>query len=63
MRRMSDLDRWVGSGFGLVSWLERGEERTGKKAVQLDEQLEIDVIALWGFAVGAAHMVYIQIDT
>lgn len=43
--------------------MEWGEERTGKEAIELDEEFEIDVIALWGLAVGAAHMVSIQIDT
>ena len=36
---------------------------TGQEAVKLDEQLQVDVVALWRLAVRAANMVLVKIDT
>lgn len=36
---------------------------TGQEAVQLDEQLQVDVVTLWRLAVSAANMVCVKIDT
>lgn len=36
---------------------------TSKEAVELDEELKIDVVALGRFAVRATHMVLVEIDT
>lgn len=38
-------------------------EQTSKKTVELDEEFKVDVIALGGFAMGAAHVVSVEIDT
>lgn len=40
-----------------------GESHTGKEAVQLHQDLKIDVFALRRLAVAAAHMVTVQVDT
>ena len=52
---------------GKVShWLLRqdfGVRLTGQEAVQLDEQLQVDVVTLWRLAVSAANMVCVKIDT
>ena len=37
--------------------------RTSEEAVELDEQLEVYVFALWRFAVCAAHMMSVEVDT
>ena len=36
---------------------------TGQEAVQLHEQLEIDIITLWRLAVRAANVMSVEIDT
>lgn len=36
---------------------------TGQEPVELDEQLQVDVVALWRLAVRAANMVCVEIDT
>jgi hypothetical protein len=36
---------------------------TGQEAVELHEQLEVDIVALWGLAVGVSHVVSVKIDT
>ena len=40
-----------------------GGERTGKEAVELDEELEVDIVALGSFAVRATHMMLVEVDT
>lgn len=49
-----DREHWDAWGSG---------ERTSKETVELDEEFEVDVVALGGFAMGAAHMVSVEIDT
>jgi len=49
-------------------WLEqkRVEElgrRTSQEAVELDEELEVDIVALGRFAMRAPHVMPIEIDT
>lgn len=41
----------------------RAGELTGKEAVQLHKQLNVDIVAFGSLAVRAAHMVLVQIDT
>jgi hypothetical protein len=36
---------------------------TGKEAVELDEHLQVHVVALGSLAVRVAHMVAVEIDT
>jgi hypothetical protein len=36
---------------------------TSQEAVQLHQNLEVDVVALGSLAVGAPHMVAVQVDT
>jgi len=38
-----------------------GCRRTGKEAVELDEELEVWVVALWGLAVAAPDVVVVEI--
>ncbi len=42
---------------------EGGGARTGQEAVELDEQLEVDIFALGRFAVPLTHVVLVKIDT
>lgn len=44
-------------------WREVRCELTGQEAVQLDEQLQVDVVRLGRLAVRAADMVCVEIDT
>lgn len=37
--------------------------RTSQEAVELDEQLEVDIVTLWRFAMRAAHMMLVEVDT
>lgn len=49
-----------------ASQLVRGQEawgHTGEESVELDQKLQIDVIGLRCFAMTAAHMMAIEIDT
>lgn len=41
----------------------RGKSRTGKEAVQLHQELDVDIVALGSLAVGVPHVVLVQIDT
>lgn len=36
---------------------------TGKEAVELHQNLQVNVLAFRRFAMGAAHMVAVQVDT
>lgn len=36
---------------------------TSQEAVELHEQLEVDIVTLWGLSVCASHMVSVEIDT
>jgi len=38
-----------------------GCRRTGKEAVELDEELEVWVVALWGLAVAALNVMVVEI--
>ncbi len=40
-----------------------GGRRTGKEAVELDKQLEIDIVALGSLSVAVPNVVGVQIDT
>jgi hypothetical protein len=40
-----------------------GCELTGKEAVELDEHLEVDIVALGSLAVRVPHVVTVEIDT
>ena len=40
-----------------------GQFHTGKEAVKLHQDLQVHVLALGRLAMGAAHMVAIQVDT
>lgn len=44
-------------GEGSISRL------TGQEAVKLDQELQVDIVALGGLAVSAAHVVAVEIDT
>jgi len=46
---------------GLGRTKRPGCRRTGKEAVELDEQLEVWVVALWGLAVAALNVVVVEI--
>lgn len=35
----------------------------GQEAVELHEQLQVDIVTLWGLSVRAAHVVSVKIDT
>ena len=48
--------------FGCVGWCGKGG-RTSQEAVELHQELEVDVVALGGTAVSALHVVAVQIDT
>lgn len=39
------------------------KQRTGKEAVELHQEVEVDIVALGSLAVGVAHMVTVQVDT
>ena len=43
--------------------VEGGLGTTSKEAVELYQELEVDIVALWSLAVSAAHMVGVEIDT
>ena len=43
--------------------MDGGRIRTCQEAVELDEELEVDVLALGRFAVRIAHMMVVEIDT
>lgn len=38
-------------------------KHTSKKSIELDEEFEVDVVALRRFAMAAAHVVSVEIDT
>lgn len=38
-------------------------DHTGKEAVELHKDLQVHILAFWCLAMGAAHMVTVQIDT
>ena len=40
-----------------------GIGRTGQEAVELHQELEVDIVALGRLAVGAAHVVAVEINT
>jgi len=42
---------------------ENGRRRTSQEAVELDEQLEVDIVALGRFAVRTTHVVLVEVDT
>lgn len=52
-----------------VPWSWKGREGkdvsrlTSQEAVQLNQELQVDIVALGGLAVGAAHVVAVEIDT
>lgn len=49
---------------GLRGSLKTGDsERTSKEAIELHQELEIDIVALRSLAVGVPHMVTLQVDT
>lgn len=51
-------------GGDQKGWRLRGVQRlTGQKAVKLDQELQVGIVALGGLAVGAAHVVAVEIDT
>jgi len=62
-----DGDRWaVDAGHKKATENDLVEGRIGtacQEAVKLDEQLHVDVVALWRLAVGASHMVSVKIDS
>jgi hypothetical protein len=49
-----DLSNWDAEGWRAL---------TGEEAVQLDEQLEVDIVALGRFAVPLTYVVLVKIDT
>lgn len=54
----------VWSFSGLRGSLKTGDsERTSKEAIELHQELEIDIVALRSLAVGVPHMVTLQVDT
>lgn len=40
-----------------------GERLTGQEAVELHQELEVDIVALGSLAVRAAHVVAVEINT
>jgi hypothetical protein len=46
----------------LKTWWRRWE-LTGQEAVELHEQLEVHIVALWRLAVCAANVMGVEIDT
>jgi hypothetical protein len=40
-----------------------GEMRTSQEAVELHQNLQVDVVTLGSLAVAAPHMVAVQVDT
>lgn len=64
MRRVwLDLINCESDNQGLVSGICKTHVLTGQEAVQLDQELQVDIVALGGLAVGAAHVVAVEIDT
>lgn len=46
-----------------VGCLEASGERTGQEAVELHQELEVDIVTLGGSAVSALDVVAVEIDT
>ena len=42
---------------------EGGRRRTSQEAVELDEQLEVDIVALGSVAVRTTYVVLVEVDT
>jgi hypothetical protein len=47
----------------LVSFFNKGYELTGQEAVKLDQELQVDIVALGGLTVSALDVVAVEIDT
>jgi hypothetical protein len=60
--RLRSRLRFAGFIPGRLGFSERGFH-TGKEAVQLHENLQVNVVALRSLAVAVAHMVTVQVDT
>lgn len=69
-----DVRRDAGEGHGRAvdaaheqpakdDLVEGGVGAARKKAIELDEHLEVDIVALWSLAVRVPHVVTVEIDT